>query len=90
MSETPQRNDLYWRVNVLERELEALKAGKPDVVAERVSSLTARIAEFRQEVEKDMTGIRDEMATQRRVLIGAFVSLVVALVLAVVLGQPGV
>lgn len=61
MTEVEPRNNLSWRVTVLERELERLKAGQPDVVAERVGMLSLRIGELKSEVNEDMGAMREEM-----------------------------
>lgn len=61
MTETDPRNNLSWRVTVLERELERLKAGQPDVVAERVATLSARVSDLKRELNEDMAALRTEM-----------------------------
>jgi uncharacterized small protein (DUF1192 family) len=61
VSDVEPRNNLSWRITVLEREVERLKAGQPDVVAERVGMLSLRIGELKAEVNEDMTSLRGEM-----------------------------
>ena len=77
----PHGNNLAWRLTVLEREVERIKAGQPDVVAERVSVLSVRISDLRVEVREDMAGLKDQLddlrlerRSDRRVLIGFLVS----------------
>lgn len=97
MSDTSPSNNLSWRVTVLEREVDRLKEGKPDVVAERVTRLSADIENLRRDVnedfrelrEEEIKGLREELATQRRILIGAFISIATGLILAYVLGGGG-
>jgi ABC-type nitrate/sulfonate/bicarbonate transport system permease component len=70
-------NNLFWRVTVLEKEMERMKEAKPEVVADRVT----RIAE-------DITAIKSELATQRRILVGAFISIAVGLIIAIAVSSP--
>lgn len=90
MSETEPRNNLAWRVSVLEREVDALKQGKPDVIAERVTTLTRALAEHKREVHEDVNDLRDDVRSVRRILLG-FLSgstiVVLGAVLAFVLGR---
>jgi hypothetical protein len=74
MTETQPGNNLSWRVTVLERQVERLQEGKPDVVAERVSRMASDVSDLRRELHDDVQALRDELATQRRILIGFFVS----------------
>ena len=82
------------RVTLLERRLDKLEDGKPDVVAERVSRLSSDVVELRQEFhselkelrEDDLGSLREELATQRKILIGAFISIATGLIIAYVLG----
>ena len=90
MSDLEPRNSLAWRVSTLERDLERLKEGKPEVIAERVGMLSLRVSELKIELEKDMEALSTELATQRRILIGSFVSLALGLITAYVLGGGGV
>lgn len=92
----PGGNNLTWRVTVLERAVERLEGGKTDaaVVADRVTRLSGDIQEARREFhdgikdlrEDDIRSLREELATQRRILIGAFVSIATGLILAYILG----
>lgn len=95
MSSTDPRNNLSWRITVLEREMEKLKEGKPDVVAERVGMLSLRFSELKAEIETDMAGLREQIrigdeaqAKQikdfRRVFVGVFSALGVAVAAAVI------
>lgn len=100
MTETSPRNNLAWRVSVLEREVQSLKDGRPDVVADRVKRLASDVEGLRREMHEelrdlrddDIKGLRDEMKTLRQILIGFFVSFaLVALGIAVtyiLAGQP--
>lgn len=82
-------NSLPWRVTVLEREVERLKAGQPDVVAERVGMLSLRLSELKAEINDDMRALREQIkngdeaqAEQirafRRIFVGVFSALGVA------------
>lgn len=98
MSDTEPRNNLAWRVTVLEREMDRLKEGRPDVVADRVTRLSSDVAQLKREFhdelrelrDDDIKGLKDELATQRRILIGAFISIATGLILAYVVGSGGV
>lgn len=93
-------NNLNWRVTVLERTVERLEGGKSDaaVVADRVTRLSGDIEKSRQEFhseirelrDDDIRSLREELATQRRILIGAFISIATGLILAYVLGGGSV
>lgn len=86
MTDTAPRNNLTWRVTVLEREMRSLIDAKPDVVAERVTRLSADIESLRREAHDDTEALRSEMATQRRILVGAFISIAVGLIVAIAMG----
>lgn len=73
MSDIEPRNGLAWRVGVLEREVQRLQDGKPDVVAERVERLF-----------EEMKALREELSSQRKILIGFFASFAGVAVLIVV------
>lgn len=45
------RNNLVWRINRLERDVEELKQGQPAVLAERVKHLSDDVMDLRQEVK---------------------------------------
>jgi predicted nucleic acid-binding Zn-ribbon protein len=91
-------NNLNFRVSMLERRLDKLEDGKPDVVSERVARLSKDVVELRHEFqseikdlrEDDLSSLREELATQRKILIGAFISIATALIVAYVLGSGGV
>ena len=100
---TPGSNNLAWRVTVLEREMERLKAGQPDVVAERVGTISQRITELKAEVREDIEELRTELrerdtrqtaeiATQRRIMVVTFLipfSLIaIGVALSYLLGGP--
>lgn len=90
MSEAEPRNNLAWRVSVLEREVAALKEGKPDVIAERVATLTRALADHKQEVHDDVADLREDVKSVRRILLGFFSGLtivVIGAVLAYLLAQ---
>lgn len=98
MSDVEPRNNLAWRVTVLEREMERIREGRPDVIAERVTRLSADIENLRRDVnddirelrDDDIRGLRDELAIQRRILLGAFITIATGLIIAYVLGGSGV
>jgi outer membrane murein-binding lipoprotein Lpp len=79
-------NDLRWRVDRLERDVADLQKGQPAVIAERVTRLSADVENLRRDVNEDFTEIRTELASQRKILIGAFVSIATGLILSYVLG----
>lgn len=97
MSDTEPRNNLSWRVSVLEAEVKSLKDGKPDVVAERVTRLSGDVEILRRQMHEelrelrddDIKGLRDELAAQRKILIAAFSSIAFGLILAYVVGGGG-
>lgn len=79
------RNNLSWRVTVLEREVQGLKDGQPAVVADRVSRLATEIDSLRRDVNEDLVALKielrerdkkqsEERAVDRKILIGFFVS----------------
>lgn len=73
----PPSNNLSWRVTVLEREVDRLKEGKPDVVAERVTRLSADVENLRRDMNTDMAEVREQLESSRKILIGFFVSFAV-------------
>lgn len=90
-------NNLSWRVSTLEREVRDLKAGRPDVVADRVDRLSRELGELRKHVDKRFDDLerdleqgdkanRDDLETQKRILIGAWVTIATGLVVAFLLG----
>lgn len=100
MSTTPGSGNLEWRVQTLEREVRELKAGEPAVIAERVAQIRTDVRDFRRHVDERFEALRkeieagdgeneDELRQQRRILIGAFVSIATGLVIAYVLGSRG-
>jgi hypothetical protein len=78
VSDPSPTNNLAWRVRVLEREVERLKEGKPDVIAERVTNLSQEVHE-----------LRGEIAALRRLVMGAFVTIATGLTIAVVVQNSG-
>ena len=91
MTEPHQQNNLSWRVTVLEREMERLKEGKPDVVAEQVRNLRDDFVALRQEmrqgdakileaVEKGDAKNSEENASQRRIVIGFSTAIAIGLI----------
>lgn len=93
LSDVNPTNNLSWRVTVLERQVQALQDGKPDVVADRVGRMAVDLQEHRRETHEEFVELRSELATQRRILIGFFVSfalLAVGIALSYILtGGPG-
>jgi hypothetical protein len=83
-------NSVSYRLKRLEEDVQDLKAGQPAVIAERVRMLSLRVAELKTEIQGDMEELRGELATQRKILIGSFVSLALGLITAYVLGGGGV
>lgn len=94
MSDIPA-NSLAWRVTVLEREVERLKAGQPEVVSERVGMLSLRVAELKAEINEDMAALRAQIRTGdeaqaeqirafRRIFVGVFSALGVTVAGAVI------
>lgn len=88
-------NNVAWRVTVLERQVEALQAGQPAVVADRVTRLSNDVDALRREVQGDMSSLRDEIqkgdkaqqdqiASFRRVFVTTFSGLGVVIAGAVV------
>ena len=96
MSETGQgRNDIPWRVSVLEREVERIKEGQPQVVAFQVAQLAKQVEQLEREINGDMEALRrqitagdESQAKQirdfRRIFVGVFSALGVGVGLAVV------
>lgn len=104
MSETPT-NGLSWRVGQLEREIEGVKRelrdAKPDVHAERVARLAEDMRDLRRDIDAQFERVRsqiragdetnaEELGTQRKILISAWVSIATGLILAYVLGSGGI
>jgi uncharacterized small protein (DUF1192 family) len=95
VSETTPQNSLGWRVGVLEREVERLKSGQPDVVAERVGMLSLRVTELKAEVNEDMSALREQIKSGdelqakqirdfRRIFVGVFSALGVTVAASVI------
>jgi hypothetical protein len=95
VGETTPSNNLSWRVTVLERQVQSLQEGKPDVVAERVGMLSQRVTELRLEISEDMTALREEARGRdhdrerqirgfQRIFVGVFTGVGVAVTGAVV------
>lgn len=93
------RNNLSWRVTVMERELERLKELKLDVSAatfsERVGMLSIRVSELKAEINEDMGSLKAEMRERdenrrkqiqgfQRIFIGVFTGVGIAITGAVV------
>lgn len=93
------RNNLSWRVTVIERELERLKELKLDVhvatFSERIGMLSLRVGELRGEFADDMGKLRAEMRERddarkdqirgfQRIFIGVFTGVGIAITGAVV------
>lgn len=95
-----ERNNIGIRVSILEREVERLKEGRPDVVADRVTRLSSELSDLRRHVDKRFDDIatelekgdranRDDLESQKRILIGAWVTIATGLIVAYVLGSSG-
>lgn len=95
MSETEPRNNLAWRVTVLEREVGELKQGQPQVVAFQVAQLARQVEQLELEVKQDMAALRSQIymgdETQakqirdfRRIFVGAFSAVGAGVVVAIV------
>lgn len=80
---------------MLERQVQDLQAGKPDVVAERVGMMSLKLAELKGEFAKDMNGLHEEMRERdgarerqirgfQRIFIGVFTGVGIAITGAVV------
>ena len=90
VSDTTPSNNLSWRVTVLEREVDRLKEGKPDVVAERVTRLSADVEHLRRDMHDEMEAVKAQITAVVRILIGAFVTIATGLVVAYIVngGSP--
>lgn len=75
-----------WQLKLLERRVDKLEDGKPDVIAERVTVLSRDIDGLRGDLNEEMRSLRSELAWMRRIFVGAFVSVAVTLVIAYVVG----
>jgi hypothetical protein len=95
VTDVEPRNNLVWRVAALERDIEKLKAGNPDVIAERVGMLSLRVGELKAEISEDMTLMRDEMRGRdhdrerqirgfQRIFVGVFTGVGIAITGAVI------
>lgn len=95
MSDTEPRNNLSWRVTVLERQVQTLQDGKPDVVAERVGTLSTRMNDMRAEFKEEINELRhamvagdnkhaDGMKNLTRIMVGFFTALGVTIAGAVI------
>lgn len=91
----PPTNSLSWRVTVLERDVEKLKAAEPAVVSERVSRLLEAMRELKAEIASDMAALQKAMEkgdeTQskqikdfRRIFVGVFSALGVTVAASVI------
>lgn len=93
------RNNLSWRVTVIERELERLKELKLDVnaatFAERIGTLSTRVGDLKSELASDMNSLRSEMRERdfsrekqirgfQRIFVGVFTGVGVAITGAVI------
>lgn len=77
-------------MTVLERQVARLEEGKPDVIADRVTRLSVDIDALRRDVNDDIARLSAELAVQRRILLGAFISIATGLILAYVIGGGSV
>ena len=95
------RNNVEWRVANLEREVNELKRGRPDVVADRVQRLSEDLADLRRHLDTEIRETRESiergdrenaggLESQRRILIGAWVTIATGLIVAYALGSGGV
>lgn len=95
MSDVEPRNNLAWRVTVLEREIVELKQGEPKVVAFQVAQLAKQVDQLEREVKEDMAALRSQIhvgdeaqAKQirdfRRIFVGAFSAVGAGVVVAIV------
>lgn len=83
---------------MVEQRLDRLEDGKPDVIAERVTRLSSEMDRLRRDLHEeirdvrddDIASLREELATQRKILIGAWVSIATGLIIAYALGQGGI
>lgn len=72
MSPEPPNGTVPYRIARLEADVEELKRGQPAVMAERVSRLSVDVSALRQDVNSDMSEIRDEMKSIKRTQVAAF------------------
>lgn len=89
---TDPSNSVSVRLLRLEEDVRELQRGQPAVIAERVTRLSADIENLRRDMNEDIDGLRSELASQRKILIGFFVSfalLAIGIALSYLLtGQP--
>ncbi len=90
MSETFPNGVLY-RLTRLEEQVKQLHTIHPEVIAERVGMLSVRVNELRLEFEKDMQVFadelksqREELGSQRKILISFFASFALVAILIVI------
>jgi uncharacterized protein YicC (UPF0701 family) len=84
--ERTSSNAFESRLRRVEEDVRELQKGQPAVIAERVTRLSADVENLRRDVNEDFKELRDELASQRRILIGAFISIATGLILSYVLG----
>jgi hypothetical protein len=84
VSDTTPRNNLGWRVTVLERQIQALQEGKPDVIAERVGMMALRLAEIQVEMRERDSARERQIRGFQRIFVGVFTGVGVAITGAVV------
>ena len=84
-------NGVLYRLSRLEEEVKELRTIRPEVIAERVGMLSQRVTEFRLEFEKDMQTFavelksqREELGSQRKILISFFASFALVAILIVI------
>lgn len=78
MSDEAPRNGILYRLERLEKEVDRLKDGKPDVIAERVQNIAIDVHELREEVK-----------SIRRLVLGMFTTIATGLAVAIIVQNQG-
>lgn len=89
MSDIEPRNGVLYRLDRLEKEVDRLKDGKPDVVAAQVSNLAHDVRELGIEMRRIEKKFDDGMASIQRRVMAAFVTIATGLAIALVVQNQG-
>jgi hypothetical protein len=84
VSEPLGGHDLGWRVSVIEKRLDRLEAGKPDVIADRVERLSRDVQLMTEGFGERTDALSDKVDSLRRVFMGLLVTIAGACVLIVI------
>lgn len=83
-ADEPNGRYLRFRLDKLEDEVKELQRGQPAVMAERVTRLTIDVNNLRGEMNTEMSGVRDELRSMKRIQASVFSGLGIVIAGAVI------